>query len=82
MTKKNNISLYYKLGMSIKTSKRNLNSQKYQHLILRVQHSRTFSKQTPIYLIDNNIHPSFPKYSHAVLTKMKSSKDIINHKPP
>ena len=68
--------------MSIKTSQKNLNSQKYQHLILRLQRSRTFSRQTPIYLMDNNIHPSFPKYSRKVLTKMKTSKDIINDNPP
>lgn len=68
--------------MSIKTSQKNLNPQKYQHLILRVQRSRTFSKQTLIYLMDNNIHPSFPKNSRKVLTKMKTSKDIINDKPP
>ena len=66
--------------MSIKTSQKNLN--KYQHLILRLQTSRTFSRQTPIYLMDNNIHPSFPKYSRKVLTKMKTRKDIISYKPP
>lgn len=82
MTQNKIIDLYYKLGMSIKTSQKNLNSQKYQHLILRLQRSRTFSRQTPIYLMDNNIHPSFPKYSRKVLTKMKTSKDIINDKPP
>ena len=82
MTQNKIIDLYYKLGMSIKTSQKNLNSQKYQHLILGLQRSRTFSRQTPIYLMDNNIHPSFPKYSRKVLSKMKTRKDIISDKPP
>ena len=32
--------------------------------------------------MDNNIHPSFPKYSHAFQTKLKTSKDFIDDKPP